>query len=236
MVGAGVDRKRLVEEAVPWVAAIARKVKRKWPSASLDDLVALGNLAAAEAAESYQASQGAFQQYAFKSVWGAMTNEAIRGRYGHDAQLTRVVSAYCRDEEYKVESIEEFMKSSIGGLGVTEREMARDHVRQQMVPMLIASARLEAEAQALDPSEQLERAQLLHTVRETVEGLDASQRAFFEWFYGHDETLEAIAKRGVAPTKDLKRFHQKLKERVALRMAAHGRARRAAAPTSSPAP
>lgn len=214
---AGLDRQRLVAEAVPWVAKLAARMKRRWPTASLDELVALGNLTAAEAATDYDPAQGAFQQFAFKAVRGAMMSEAIRATYGHDAQLAKAMSAFTRDQEHQLDSVEELLDSSIGGLGATERDLARDQTRQQLVPMLIASARAEADAR-LDPSEELERAELLHAVRETVGGLEPAQQAFVEWFYGHDESLEAIAKRGVGPAKDLRRFHQKLKERVAVRL------------------
>lgn len=218
------EQKALVERALPLIAKIAREVANQWPGTSVADLESIGRLAMSELVEtSYDPARGDIEAFCVKRVRGAMMDEAIKGKYGGDAQLRRVRSADQRNVRPAVSDEDVLDPENVAdtqGLGLREellRQMAGDTA-------CLATASMRAGMAAGDDDEvdRVARERALAELSRAIEALPEAERGFITAFYDEESTLDEIAKRVGTSKKTAWRMHERLKAKLAAVLSLRG--------------
>lgn len=196
-------QQRLVEEHIPFVRSIARKLKDQVPAVEFDDLVGFGVQGLIEAAQRFDDRHGvAFTTFAYYRVRGAMFDglRAMgwlpRGEYARLRTEERA-NAYLQNVSSRSEGTGSGTPAGTTGGGEVEervRELA-DTLNGVAAVFVTLLGRYE-ESQLLDereaPHEQLERRQMAVRVRRALSRLPDKERRLIEQYYFQDQTLEQV--------------------------------------------
>lgn len=192
------DRKRLVEEHLGYVRALATKERaRLGPSVDLDELVAYGSQGLVEAAERFEPARGmSFVTYAHYRIRGAIF-DGLREM----GWLGRSEYARLRAEERANAYLDNLAQREAGATGkpatTIEEDVAelRDAVAGLAAVFVTSLEGAPAAAQqvpdpAARPDEQLAAVQVRERVRAAVARLPAKERTLVEGYYYQDRKLE----------------------------------------------
>ncbi len=213
--GAGAGRtdsehKRLVEDHIPFVRSIARKLREQVPMVEFDDLVGFGMAGLIEAAQRFDERHGvAFTTFAYYRVRGAMF-DGLRSM----GWLPRSEYARLRFEERATAYLQNLAAREAGhneqsaklaaprGLRTSEGGALEDRVRDiaealnGVAAVFVTLLGRHEEQQLLDeraaPHEQLEKHQMAARVRRAMSRLPEKERHLIEMYYFHDQTLEQV--------------------------------------------
>ncbi|HMU40553.1 MAG TPA: sigma-70 family RNA polymerase sigma factor [Pseudomonadota bacterium] len=189
------EPKRLVEDHIPFVRSIARKLREQVPSIEFDDLVGFGMQGLLEAAKRYDDRHGvAFTTFAYYRVRGAMfdglrsmgwlpRSEYARVRFEERANSFLQSHADRPSEpgaDGKVEERVRDLASTLGGLAAVFVTLLDQRDEASLV---------DDKPAALDV---LERQQLAHRVHRVLGRLPDKERYLIEQYYYHDRTLEQV--------------------------------------------
>jgi RNA polymerase sigma factor for flagellar operon FliA len=190
------DRDRLVEQHLSLVQAIAAKLKRSLGrSIEFDDLVGYGTKGLLEAAERFDATQGAaFTTFAYYRVRGAMLDGLRTMGWYSRADYARY-RAEERANEYLQNQSERDAAGEQAG-GQANRAEAMESIAEILGGVAtIHITSLEAAASVADeklpaPDADIQRVQANAQVRKALAGLPDKERALMELYYFGDKNLE----------------------------------------------
>lgn len=199
---------RLVEEHIPFVRSIARRLREQMPAIEFDDLVAFGMQGLVEAAQRYDERHGAvFTTFAYYRVRGAMfdgirtmgwlpRNEYARLRFEERANTylenvtTREAAARDGQETRTAAAAEE-------GAGQVEQQVreladAISGVATVFVTLLSMPQEEGLVDEQPGAHELLEQHQLGARVRRALHRLPDKERRLIDAYYFGDQTLEQV--------------------------------------------
>jgi RNA polymerase sigma factor for flagellar operon FliA len=190
------DRDRLVAQHLSLVQAIAAKLKRSLGrSIEFDDLVGYGTKGLLEAAERFDATQGAaFTTFAYYRVRGAMLDGLRTMGWYSRADYARY-RAEERANEYLQNQSERDTAGQQAG-GKSDRAEAMESIAEILGGVAtIHITSLEAAASVADeklpaPDADIQRVQANAQVRKALAGLPEKERALMEMYYFGDKNLE----------------------------------------------
>lgn len=189
------DQRRLVDDHIPFVRSIARKLREQVPMVEFDDLVGFGMQGLLEAAQRYDDRHGvAFTTFAYYRVRGAMfdglrsmgwlpRSEYARVRFEEKANSYIQSQAERTAEPGSPNPVEERVKdlaSALGGIAAVFVTMLDQRDEQQLPD------------DRPPPPELLERQQMARRVRRVMQRLPDKERFLIEQYYYHDQTLEQV--------------------------------------------
>lgn len=189
------DQRRLVDDHIPFVRSIARKLREQVPMVEFDDLVGFGMQGLLEAAQRYDDRHGvAFTTFAYYRVRGAMfdglrsmgwlpRSEYARVRFEEKANSYIQSQAERPAEPGSQNQVEERVKdlaSALGGIAAVFVTML-DQRDEQQIP-----------DERPPPPELIERQQMARRVRRVMQRLPDKERFLIEQYYYHDQTLEQV--------------------------------------------
>ena len=189
------DPRRLVEDHIPFVRSIARKLREQVPMIEFDDLVGFGMQGLLEAAQRYDDRHGvAFTTFAYYRVRGAMF-DGLRSM----GWLPRSEYARVRFEERAnsfIQSQAERAPEASGGNPVEERVRDLANALGGIAAVFVTLLDQKDEAQLPDDRlpapEMIERQQMSARVRRVMARLPDKERFLIEQYYYHDQTLEQV--------------------------------------------
>jgi RNA polymerase sigma factor for flagellar operon FliA len=190
------DRDRLVEQHLSLVQAIAAKLKRSLGrTIEFDDLVGYGTKGLLEAAERFDATQGAtFTTFAYYRVRGAMLDGLRTMGWYSRADYARY-RAEERANEYLQNQSERDQAATQAG-GKPDRAEALESIAEILGGVAtIHITSLEAAAHVADeklpaPDADIQRVQASAQMRQALARLPAKERALIEMYYFGDKNLE----------------------------------------------
>ena len=192
------DAKKLIEQHLPLVQAIARKVKRTLGASrtiDLEDLVGYGSKGLVEAAERFDARQGvAFSTFAYYRIRGAMYDGLRTMGWYSRADYARY-RAEERANEY-LQSHADRPPEAGGGSHAADAAEALAAVAQVLSGIAaVHITSLEAAATVADeslppPDAAVDTGRLSRRVRDAVAKLPDKERELMQLYYFADKTLE----------------------------------------------
>lgn len=196
--------KRLVEDHIPFVRSIARKLREQVPAVEFDDLVGFGVQGLIEAAQRFDDRHGvAFTTFAYYRVRGAMFDGLRsmgwlpRGEYARLRTEERA-NSYLQNQSARSEGTTASSGGGTGqgGAGVEERVRELAETLNGVAAVFVTLLGRYEESQLLDereaPHEQLERRQMAVRVRRALSRLPDKERRLIEQYYFQDQTLEQV--------------------------------------------
>lgn len=186
---------RLIEEHVPFVRAIARKLRDQMPAIEFDDLVGFGMQGLLEASQRYDHRHGVvFSTFAYYRIRGAMFDGIRsmgwlpRGEYLR-ARFEERASAYLENLEAR--------EAGVAADGSAEEEVRALADGIYGVAAVFITLLTEAhEHHLLDDrpqaEEQLLRHQLLDRVKRVLKTLPEKEQRLINQYYFGDQTLEEV--------------------------------------------
>ncbi len=203
-------QKRLVEDHIPFVRSIARKLREQVPMVEFDDLVGFGMQGLIEAGQRFDDRHGvAFTTFAYYRVRGAMFDGLRsmgwlpRSEYAR-LRLEERANAYLQNLAAREEGPSEqtAQPASPPGRGRPTTGEVEERVREiaealnGVAAVFVTLLGRHEEQQLLDeraaPHEQLERLQMAERVRRALTSLPDKERHLVEQYYFHDQTLEQV--------------------------------------------
>jgi RNA polymerase sigma factor for flagellar operon FliA len=206
-------QKRLVEDHIPFVRSIARKLREQVPMVEFDDLVGFGMQGLIETGQRFDDRHGvAFTTFAYYRVRGAMFDGLRsmgwlpRSEYAR-LRLEERTNAYlqnlaAREEGKSEQASSPALKTVRGRPAAPATGEIEDRVRDiaealnGVAAVFVTLLGRHEEQQLLDeraaPHEQLERLQMAQRVRRALTTLPDKERYLVEQYYFHDQTLEQV--------------------------------------------
>lgn len=203
-------QKKLVEDHIPFVRSIARKLREQVPMVEFDDLVGFGMQGLIEAGQRFDDRHGvAFTTFAYYRVRGAMFDGLRsmgwlpRSEYAR-LRLEEKANAYlqnlaARDDGQSEPATRTAAKPGRGRPAtgeVEERVREISDALHGVAAVFVTLLGRHEEQQLLDeraaPHEQLERLQMAERVRRSLTKLPDKERHLVEQYYFHDQTLEQV--------------------------------------------
>ena len=189
------DPRRRVDDHIPFVRSIARKLREQVPMIEFDDLVGFGMQGLLEAAQRFDDRHGvAFTTFAYYRVRGAMF-DGLRSM----GWLPRSEYARVRFEEKANSYIQSQAERGSDGADGTQvedrvRELANalGGVAAVFVTMLDQRDEQQIPDEKPPPPELIERQQMAQRVRRVMKRLPDKERFLIEHYYYHDQTLEQV--------------------------------------------
>ncbi len=196
---------RLVEDNIPFVRSIARKLREQMPGIEFDDLVGFGMQGLIEAAQRYDDRHGAvFSTFAYYRIRGAMFDGVRTMGWLPRSEYTKVrfEARASRYLEQLTDQEAAERKSGIEAGKGDEADSPEKHVRELaraihgVVTVFVTLLGTVGEDALLDERpaahEQLERHQLSQRVRRVIETLPDKERHLIDLYYFGDQTLEQV--------------------------------------------
>ena len=213
--------RRLVEDHIPFVRSLARKLREHVPMVEFDDLVGFGMQGLIEAAQRFDDRHGvAFTTFAYYRVRGSMFDGLRsmgwlpRSEYAR-LRLEERANAYLQNlaareqgQGLSDQAARPLGSASSAGRGrgsaatgsgtgeVEERVRDLAEALNGVAAVFVTLLGRHEEQQLLDeraaPHEQLERLQLAERVRRALTKLPDKERHLVEQYYFHDQTLEQV--------------------------------------------
>jgi RNA polymerase sigma factor for flagellar operon FliA len=203
-VTAATERDQLIEQHLPLVQAIARKVKKTLTAAiDHEDLVGYGSKGLVEAAERFDPAQGvSFATFAYYRIRGAMFDglrtmgwysRADYARYRAEERANELLQSHA-DEEAAARAAERRPGAPAGGPRNTAAVLASLAEALAGVATVHITS-LEAAAAVADDSlpaadAQLDTGRVGARVRQAITRLPARERQLMELYYFADKNLE----------------------------------------------
>ena len=203
-------QRRLVEDHIPFVRSIARKLRDQVPMVEFDDLVGFGMQGLIEAGQRFDDRHGvAFTTFAYYRVRGAMFDGLRsmgwlpRSEYAR-LRLEERANAYlqnlaARDDGQSEPATRTATKPGRGRPAAGEVEERVREIADALhgvAAVFVTLLGRHEEQQLLDeraaPHEQLERLQMAERVRRALTKLPDKERHLVEQYYFHDQTLEQV--------------------------------------------
>lgn len=192
-------QQRLVQQHIPFVRSIARRLCKQMPGIELEDLVGFGMQGLLEAAQRYDRRHGVvFSTFAYYRVRGAMF-DGVRTM----GWLPRSEYARLRFEERANALLENLSaRASVGqqageGEDPLEQEAERlagalSGVATVFVTLMGALEHSTLLDERLTPHEQIEQRQLAERVRRALSRLPDKERRLIDLYYFGDQTREQV--------------------------------------------
>jgi RNA polymerase sigma factor for flagellar operon FliA len=205
-------QKRLIEDHIPFVRSIARKLREQVPMVEFDDLVGFGMQGLIEAAHRFDDRHGvAFTTFAYYRVRGAMFDGLRsmgwlpRSEYAR-LRLEERATAYMQNLAARDSSQPEpapppskpgrGRPASTGGGEVEEKVRDLAEALNGVAAVFVTLLGRYEESQLVDERpaahEELERHQMADRVRKALLRLPDKERHLIEQYYFHDQTLEQV--------------------------------------------
>jgi RNA polymerase sigma factor for flagellar operon FliA len=205
-------QKRLIEDHIPFVRSIARKLREQVPMVEFDDLVGFGMQGLIEAAHRFDDRHGvAFTTFAYYRVRGAMFDGLRsmgwlpRSEYAR-LRLEERATAYMQNLAARDSSQPEpapppskpgrGRPASTGGGEVEEKVRDLAEALNGVAAVFVTLLGRYEESQLVDERpaahEELERHQMADRVRKALQRLPDKERHLIEQYYFHDQTLEQV--------------------------------------------
>ncbi len=193
------DKKRLVADNLPYVRAIAARIKDQLPrEIEFDDLVAYGTQGLLEAAERYDGKHGAsFTTFAYYRVRGAIFDGLRslgwlpRGEYAR-ARFEERAAAYLANLADREAGADAYADGAEHALEDEVRDLA--NALGGVAAVFVTSLDLDDETSMRDdaphPQERLEQREVETTLRGVLSGLPEKERRLIEMYYFEEKTLE----------------------------------------------
>ena len=196
-----VDKKLLVTDNLPYVRAIAARIKEQLPrEIEFGDLVAYGTQGLIEAAERFDGRHGAsFTTFAYYRVRGAIF-DGLRGM----GWLPRGEYARMRFEEHAASYLANLAERDMGAqaYGDGRLRMLEDDVRDLanalggVAAVFVTSLSRYGEGAVTDPElhpqDRLERREIENSLRHVLAAMPDKERHLIEMYYFEDKTLEQV--------------------------------------------
>ncbi|HNN96174.1 MAG TPA: sigma-70 family RNA polymerase sigma factor [Pseudomonadota bacterium] len=195
--GRAAIERRLVEDHIPFVRSLARKLRDHVPMVEFDDLVGFGMQGLIEAAQRFDDRHGvAFTTFAYYRVRGSMFDGLRsmgwlpRGEYAR-LRMEERASSYAQNLASRTE---ETPPPAGQEAGVEQRVREISTALSSVATIFVTLLAREDEQQLSDdraaPHEQLERHQLAERVRKAIRKLPDKERRLLDLYYFQDQTLE----------------------------------------------
>lgn len=196
-----VDKKRLVADNLPYVRAIAARIKEQLPrEIEFGDLVAYGTQGLLEAAERFDGRYGAsFTTFAYYRVRGAIF-DGLRGM----GWLPRGEYARARFEERAAAYLANLAERDMGAqaYGDGQGRVLEDDVRELasalggIAAVFVTSLHTHGDGQVPDesahPQDRLEQREIESTLLRALAAMPEKERHLIEMYYFEDKTLEQV--------------------------------------------
>jgi len=190
--------RRLVEDHIPFVRSLARKLREHVPMVEFDDLVGFGMQGLIEAAQRFDDRHGvAFTTFAYYRVRGSMFDGLRsmgwlpRGEYAR-LRMEERASSYAQSMSDRGQQPAPSVDGGEGG--VEQRVNEISNALSGVATIFVTLLAREDEQRLLDeraaPHEQLERRQLADRVRRAIRKLPEKERRLLDLYYFQDQTLE----------------------------------------------
>lgn len=201
-------QERLIEDNIPFVRSIARKLREQMPGIEFDDLVGFGIQGLIEAAQRYDDRHGAvFSTFAYYRIRGAMF-DGVRTM----GWLPRNEYARVRFEERASRYLEQLAEQQAAERGSSfdaarpepepDKDSPEQHVQELaraihgVATVFVTLLGSVGEEALLDERpaahEQLERHQLGQRIRRVLQTLPEKERRLIDLYYFGDQTLEQV--------------------------------------------
>jgi len=199
-------QQRLVEDYIPFVRSIARKLREQVPMVEFDDLVGFGMQGLIEASQRFDDRHGvAFTTFAYYRVRGAMFDGLRSMGWLPRSEYSRIRTEE-RASTYMANLAARQASSTGAQPAAKEPGAAEDGVENKVrdiaealngVATIFVTLLGQQEEQQLQderaaPHEQLERQQMAERVRQAMRRLPDKERHLIEMYYFHDQTLEQV--------------------------------------------
>jgi RNA polymerase sigma factor for flagellar operon FliA len=191
------EQNGLVEQHLPLVHAIARKVKRTLgTSIDLDDLVGYGSKGLVEAAERFDPRHGvAFSTFAYYRIRGAMLDGLRTMGWYSRADYARYRAEERATEYLRNQSEREGARLADGGGAPTPEQALADLAAVLSGVAAVHITSLEAASRVADerlpaPDAALDTGRLGQRVREAMKALPDKERRLMDLYYFGDKNLE----------------------------------------------
>ncbi len=190
--------RRLVEDHIPFVRSLARKLRDHVPMVEFDDLVGFGMQGLIEAAQRFDDRHGvAFTTFAYYRVRGSMFDGLRsmgwlpRGEYSR-LRMEERASALAQNASDRSTETPAATPNSDGGVEQRVREIssALSGVATIFVTLLAREDEQQLQDERAAPHELLERRQLADRVRRALRKLPDKERRLLDLYYFQDQTLE----------------------------------------------
>ncbi len=194
-------QQKLVQDHIPFVRSIARRLREQVPAIEFDDLVGFGMTGLLEAAQRYDDRHGAvFTTFAYYRVRGAIFDGIRtmgwlpRGEYAR-LRFEERASAYLENLSARLQGAQ----STPGAEGersvedeVRELAEALSGVATVFVTLLTAPQEETLVDDRPPVHEQLEQHQMAQRVRRALSRLPDKERRLIQSYYFEDQTLEQV--------------------------------------------
>lgn len=217
------SQQRLVEEALPLVETLARRIGRRFPEVPAADFRSVGSEALVIAAREFDATRGAsFESFAYLKVRGAMLRVATGEAFGSlHVLLRRKLAAADPDWQPPPElSLEEALDDT------PEKAKARAvaWVQRQAAGMFVSALRavVDAETPGPDDDRAAERERARAGLARALSGLDENERYFVDRHYTDGATFDQIAGELGVVKRTVTRLHDRVKDKLLWALKASG--------------
>jgi len=195
------DKKRLVADNLPYVRAIAARIKDQLPKEiEFDDLVAYGTQGLLEAAERYDGKHGAsFTTFAYYRVRGAIFDGLRnlgwlpRGEYAR-ARFEERAAAYLANLAEREAGMDEYSDGELRALEDEVRDLAA--ALGGVAAVFVTSLNLDDEQAMRDdsphPQARLEQREAESSLKAALSTLPDKEKRLIELYYFEEKTLEEV--------------------------------------------
>ncbi|HUS66793.1 MAG TPA: sigma-70 family RNA polymerase sigma factor [Kofleriaceae bacterium] len=193
------ERQRLVDDNVPFVRAVAAKIKEQLPrEIEFDDLVAYGMQGLLEAAERFDARHGVtFTTFAYYRVRGSMF-DGLRGM----GWLPRAEYARYRFEERAAAYLQNLADREVGAASLDGEPAALFNLEEELRELSEAFGGVAAifvtslDSRGEDavptppaPQQHVERRERSRTIRQAIDTLPEKEKRLLQLYYYEDRSL-----------------------------------------------
>lgn len=194
----------LIQNHIPFVRSIARKLRDQVPMVEFDELVGFGMQGLIEAAQRYDDRHGvAFTTFAYYRVRSAIFDGLRSMGWLPRSEYARLrteerATAYLQNLASRPTSAGDGAGSAGGQAGDGVEDRVRDiaETLSGVATVFVTLLGQKEEDQLQDdrppPHEQLERRQLAERVRRAMGSLPEKERHLIDMYYFHDQTLEQV--------------------------------------------
>ena len=224
------DQRARVESHAELVTRIARRLKRRLPVLSFDELESIGNEALVQAAMRYDPKSAAsFSTFAHYRIHGAMI-DAARKRTPARRKQKRALLRLERTQALLSEAAHDReARRATGGRQSLEHkiETARELVRRAALAVQLSEpvgAGVDRAASASpDPEQLLLHADARRRMWDLVAQLGEEERGIIEGIYVHGRTMKELAEEAGVSNATMSRRHARILDRLAARVRSQDR-------------
>ena len=221
------DAQRVYAElALAKVETMARHYKKRWRSAEVDELVAVGNEAAAHAALRFDPERHPeFDAFAYLRIRGAM-HDHLRESLRHASLEERIVHRVVQRDEPAETVPEDVFADFHKPDSLSPREAVVFGLERNVAGLVAGFIAEGAAAEAKgDLEEQLHLRRQVAELQEALARLGDPDRAVVQGFYFESKTLDELAVEVGISKRTVQRIHARAKDWLAARLKAAAKSR-----------